>query len=151
MHRAALVVLAILVATALSGCLGERIDPESTNGPLLPSGHDAHHEETTPTPDLRAPDIVLETHAGTQEKDLQLHPSALQVPLGSVVEIRVTNTGTTPHTFTIHEFDADTGMMDPGEERVIKFRADKAGTFETMCDAPGHYQAGMKGAIEVAA
>lgn len=149
----ALVILAIagLVGVPLSGCLGERIDPVSTND-TLPVGHDEHHDETTAaTPEIGAPDLVIEAHAGMPQNDLQLHPGDLSVPLGSVVELRVANAGRTPHTFTIHEFDADTGMMQPGEERVLKFRADKAGTFETMCDSPGHYQAGMKGAIEVAA
>lgn len=145
-----LVVTLVLSGIALSGCLGERIDPSATNDTALPPGHDEHHDETT-TSELGNPDIVLEAHAGMPDRDLQLHPTPLQVPLGSVVEIRVENQGQTPHTFTIHEFDADTGTMDPGEERTIKFRADKVGSFEIMCDVAGHYQAGMKATIEVAA
>lgn len=151
MRRLVILVVVGLVGVALSGCLGARIDSESTNTSASPPGHDQHHDEPATTEDLGPPDVTLEAHAGTPEKDLQLHPTALRVPLGSVVELRVTNGGDTPHSFTIHEFDADTGMMDPGETRVIKFRADNAGTFETMCDAPGHYEAGMKGTIEVAA
>lgn len=143
-------IVVALVGIALSGCLGEPIDPGSTSD-ALPPGHDQHHDEATAPTGLGAPDVIIEAHAGMREDDLRLHPDTIEIPLGSVVEMRIANDGRTPHTFTIHEFDADTGVLQPGEERVVTFRADKAGTFETMCDSPGHYQAGMRGTIEVAA
>jgi plastocyanin len=147
--RRAILVLTLLFAagTALSGCLGDPIDPNEG----LSEGHNEHHDETSPLEELGAPDVVLEAHAGLAEEELTLHPSPLKVPLGSVVEIRVENQGSAPHTFTIHQFDADTGVLNPGESKAIKFRADEAGTFEIMCDVPGHYQSGMKATLEVAA
>lgn len=152
MRRRVLAFAGLLLGGAvLGGCLGEPIEPAPSADAAVPPGHGEHHDEAQTTRELGAPDLILDAHAGTREKDLQLHPTPMRVPLGSVVELRVTNRGYTPHTFTIHEFDADTGMMNPGETRVIKFRADNAGTFETMCDAPGHYEAGMKGTIEVTA
>lgn len=135
-------------AIVLSGCLGERIDPATQ----LPAGHDEHHDgSTAPTPELGPPDVTLEAHAGTAQKDLEIHPDRFQVPLGSIVEIRVGNQGTTTHTFTLQPFSADTGILAPGEERAIKFRASEAGEFEIRCDVPGHYQAGMRSTLEVTA
>lgn len=151
MRRPALL-LAVLLAGAIvvSGCLGEPIDPAAAG--TLPAGHDEHHEApAAPVEELGPADVTLEAHAGMPDNELELHPGTLQVPFGRVVEIRVTNAGQAPHTFTIHQFDADTGTMDPGEARALKFRADEAGTFEIMCDVPGHYQSGMKAAFEVTA
>lgn len=142
--------LSLLVAggIVLSGCLG---DATSAND-ALPAGHDEHHEDgAAPAEELGPADVTLEAHAGMPGDELQLHPDPLEVAFGSVVEIRVTNAGQAPHTFTIHEFEADTGVMGPGEERVLKFRADSVGSFEIMCDVPGHYESGMKGTLEVAA
>lgn len=141
------IIITAFTGATFSGCLGEPIGPESS----MPAGHSEHPETTPPASEPGAPDVVLEAHAGMPEKDLELHPSPLEVPLGSLVEIRVANAGQTQHTFTIHEFDADTGLMAPGEEKTLKFRAGKAGSFEIMCDAPGHYEAGMKATLEVAA
>jgi uncharacterized cupredoxin-like copper-binding protein len=141
-----------LLGVALSGCLGGPIDATAGPDVGLPPGHDEHHgDPSAATEELGPADVVLEAHAGFEDKDLRFHPGPFKVSLGNVVEIRVENLGQTPHTFTIHEFGADTGMMGPGEERTIKFRADRAGDFEIMCDAPGHYQAGMKDTLEVAA
>lgn len=149
MARAALVVAMLLAAGgALAGCLGDPIDPDGA----LPPGHDEHHDDAPPTGEgLGAPDIVLEAHAGMADAELALHPSPLQVALGSIVEIRVENQGRAQHTFTIHQFGADTGVLNPGDSRSVKFRADEAGLFEVMCDVPGHYQSGMKATLEVAA
>lgn len=147
----ALLVLALL-GVASSGCLGERIDPATDPGAAYPPGHDEHH--ATPTPpaaDLGPPDVVLEAHAGTPGSDLRFHPATLEAPLGSVVELRVENQGASPHTLTIHALGADTGPLAPGESRTLTFRADRAGSFEVMCDTPGHYEAGMLATLEVAA
>lgn len=141
-----------LAALALSGCLGERIEATDGDDATYPPGHGGHHDTPTPAAEeLGAPDVLLEAHAGMPGDDLQLHPDPLRVPLGSVVEIQVGNAGRSAHTFTLHDYGLDTGMMAPGEEKALKFRADKPGTFEIMCDAPGHYQAGMKATLEVAA
>lgn len=148
MVRSLVLVLPFVVGTAVSGCLGDPIDTQSE----LTAGHDEHHPGgAAPAEDLGPADLTLAAHTGMPNNDLQLHPSPLSVPLGSIVEIRVTNDGRSPHTFSIHQFDADTGTLDPGEERVLKFRADEAGSFEIMCDIPGHYQRGMRGTLEVAA
>lgn len=152
MRRAQALLAALsLGAIFLSGCLGERIETAPGANATYPPGHGEHHDGSAPTaPSLGPPDLVLEAHAGMPEKDFQLHPDPVRVPVGSVVELRIGNAGSSAHTFTIHEYDVDTGMMSPGEERTLAFRADKAGSFEIMCDVSGHYQAGMKATLEVA-
>lgn len=138
----------LAAGVALSGCLGAPMDP----GTQLPPGHDEHHAATTPpTEEFGPADVTLEAHAGMPEDELEFHPNALQVQVGSVVEVRVKNEGRLPHTFTVHPFDADTGTIVPGEERVLTFLASEVGTFEIMCDVPGHYQSGMKASLEVIA
>lgn len=149
-QRSLLLALVVAGGLALSGCLGAPIEPAGSAP--LPAGHDEHHEtDASPAEPLGTPDVILEAHAGMPEDDLEIHPGTLRVPLGSVVEVRVENLGRSAHTFTLHAFDADTGTLAPGEEGTVAFRADKAGRFEIMCDVPGHYQAGMKSIIEVAA
>lgn len=149
----ALLTALVLAAAALSGCLGEPVHAEeglphgeSAGG----HGHDNDGEADGTGAHLGAPDLTIEVHAGMPEKDLTFHPGPLRVPVGAIVELHVENLGTTPHTLTSHDLDADTGPMNPGEERIIKFRADKAGTYEIMCDTPGHYDAGMKSTVEAA-
>lgn len=39
--------------------------------------------------------------------------------------------------------------LNPRQSATIKFVAKKAGTFEFACHIPGHYEAGMKGALTV--
>lgn len=142
----ALLMALVGAGVVLSGCLGEPIDPDTR----LPAGHDEHHDDAAPTVELGPADVTLAAHAGSPD-EMRFHPSSLEVPMGSVVEIIVTNAGQAPHTFTIHGFAADTGVMDPGEERVLKFHAESAGSFEIMCDVPGHYSSGMQGTLEVTA
>lgn len=140
----------LALAVLLSGCLGERIDPAAQEG-ALPEGHEEHHATPAPAQDLGPPDVSFEAHAGTPESDVRLHPGTLRASRGDVVEIRVTNAGASTHSYMIHAFGVNSGALSPGESRTVKFVASEPGTFEVMCDTPGHYQAGMKAVLEVAA
>lgn len=146
--RAPAGVLVVAAGVALSGCLGGPVDTQDA----LPPGHDEHHPDAAlPAPDLGAPDVTLEAHAGMPDDELVFHPTTLEVPLGAVVELRVANAGRAPHTFTIHDLEADTGVLAPGERGTLAFRATEAGSFEIMCDVPGHAASGMVGVLEVVA
>ena len=47
---------------------------------------------------------------------------------------------------------ASTGLAGPGETVQVTFRAPKVpGKYEFICTFPGHYLAGMKGVLVVAA
>ncbi len=152
MRRTTAALVALVVAgSTLGGCLGERIGEAPDASAPLPADHDAHHAGGAAAPADPGPaDVVLDAHAGMPDAEFALHPDPLNVPLGSIVEIRVENQGKAPHTFTIHRFDADTGQLNPGERRAVKFRADEPGNFEIMCDVPSHYEAGMKATLGVA-
>lgn len=132
------IVVGILLASALlGGCVeNDREGATRDNTPLQSTS-------------ASAADVVLIVHTGMPENDLQLHPELLSVAQGDVVELRISNDGFTAHTYAIHDFGVDTGMLQPDEERVITFRADRAGDFEIACDAPGHYEAGMRATLHV--
>ena len=51
------------------------------------------------------------------------------VPLGASVEITFLNPGTHDE-FHVHGYDLSTGAVEAGEQAMISFTADKAGTFE---------------------
>lgn len=131
MMRAALMVAAALL---LAGCLGEPI-PDAA---ALPEDHDEHP-------------IVLEAFAGMADAELAFGPDPLTIPIGKVVELRVVNEGSAPHTWTVHALDLDTGRLRGGESTTLVFRVDEPGAYEIMCDEPGHYRAGMKATLEATA
>jgi uncharacterized cupredoxin-like copper-binding protein len=42
-------------------------------------------------------------------------------------------------------------MVGPGQQRELIWKFTRAGNFEFDCNVPGHYEAGMRGVIEVRA
>lgn len=147
--RLALLILTLtsVAAIALSGCLGERIETPT------PSGHsDAHHPSAQQSSDttITRPDETLHVEAGTSANELTFSPTTLHADEGKSIELVVHNNGTTPHTFTVHALSLNTGPLQPDQYASLKFRATTPGSFEIMCDQPGHYDAGMKATLEVA-
>ncbi len=54
------------------------------------------------------------------------------------------------HGISIPDLDIDSGALGPGEEKVIEFVADTAGSFDYRCNVPcGSGHRGMKGTIVV--
>lgn len=47
--------------------------------------------------------------------------------------------------------DANRVTVDPGKSADMIWQFTKAGTFEFACLQPGHWEAGMKGKLKVAA
>src|SRR5665213_3556842 len=73
--------------------------------------------------------------------DFFMRPSTVSVPGGAPVTFHVTNTGATPHNFTL-DSGAATANIPPGGSADLK-----AGPFsaseQAFCSIPGHRQAGM--------
>lgn len=135
MGRAALLLTALVAA--LAGCAS--------------GGGHGHGETAAPPPSPTGPiDARFEAQAGTAESELSFAPAVLRIPAGQNVEIVVRNDGATPHTFTVHGYGLDSGRLLPGESRTFAFLAERDGSFEIMCDEPGHYDSGMKATLEVA-
>lgn len=93
---------------------------------------------------------------------------AISVAAGEQVRFVVTNVGELPHELvlgTAHENqehyelmirfpemeheDPNMVQVEPGQTAELVWKFSKAGTFEFACLHPGHYEAGMKGAIAV--
>jgi len=75
-------------------------------------------------------------------------PKLIRVKKGDKVKITFKNLAGT-HDFIIDEFNVNTGRIADGEETIVKFVADKTGTFEFYCSVGQHRQMGMKGSLIV--
>ena len=81
-------------------------------------------------------------------EDYRFDPETIRVRRGQEVTLTLRNDGAVVHNFRIDEFSVDQDV-DVGEDETITFTPDKAGTFEIVCDIPGHRELGMVGRLEV--
>lgn len=114
-------------------------------------------------------DRVVEVDAND---DFTFSPAEIAVSAGETVTFVVTNTGAIPHDFTLgdqatqdaHEAemaemaasgdmgehsDPNAVVLEAGETNELTWTFSEAGTVLIGCHQPGHYDAGMKGAVEV--
>jgi len=101
---------------------------------------------------------------------MRFSPSAISVKAGEVIRFVVKNSGKTKHEMVIgdaaelmehaqamakfpameHE-EHNQVTLAPGATGTIVWKFDKAGKVDFACLQPGHFEAGMKGQIEVSA
>jgi uncharacterized cupredoxin-like copper-binding protein len=97
--------------------------------------------------------------------DFSISPNALAVPVGSEIQIKVTNHGSMVHNFYIMKYGANVGDMfdeediasaywevevQPDDTLTSTFTTpDQPGTYQIVCGLPGHLQSGMVGTLEV--
>lgn len=79
--------------------------------------------------------------------DLFIEPASLEAAPGPLT-IRVHNEGQSEHNFTIQSV-ASTDMLGPGESATLDVPSLDAGTYEILCQVPGHADAGMRGTLKV--
>lgn len=135
-----------------------------------PKGH-THTTFNAGTPgDPKKPFRVIEMTAKENEKGMAFDPAKIVVEQNEQVKFVIKNVGELDHEFMLDSFDANKKHAiamqknpemehdDPNGKRVVsKKQADmvwkfsKLGTFEYACLIPGHYEAGMKGVVEVVA
>jgi len=101
--------------------------------------------------------------------DFKFHPAHLTVKTGETIHFSVKNTGVLPHEFMLGDaasqkkhaemmkqmpgmVHADPNMLtlQPGEEKALIWKFTNAGKVEFACHVPGHYEAGMRGVVDVA-
>ncbi|MDP9110128.1 MAG: multicopper oxidase domain-containing protein, partial [Candidatus Eremiobacteraeota bacterium] len=96
-----------------------RISLEAASGTWSPDG-------------IRSPGIVIQAFRENGHP-LQIPGPLVRVPLGTIVEARIRNALST--SITVHGFNDRPGQADatvriaPGEEQLVRFRANAAGTY----------------------
>ena len=92
------------------------------------------------------------------EKEYSLNPSTITVPKPGTYEFDVTNDGQITHAFNIEQsggsgesVEAETGNIDPGSHKTVKFTFSAGGKYEMYCPIDGHKGMGMAGTIGVGA
>jgi uncharacterized cupredoxin-like copper-binding protein len=87
------------------------------------------------------------------EREYSLTPSTVNVSKTGTYEFEVTNDGQITHSLNIEESgggaEAETGDIEPGQSKTVRFTFSKEGAFEMYCPIDGHEQQGMKGTIVV--
>ena len=111
-------------------------------------------------------DRVIEIDANDT---LTFDASEITVAAGETITFRITNTGNIAHDFTLgdqetqaeHEAemmdngetmthdDPNTVVLAAGETKELTWRFSEAGTVLIGCHQPGHYAAGMAGAVTI--
>ena len=81
-------------------------------------------------------------------KDYAFLPSTITVNKGDKVKIVFQNTDGV-HDFVIDQFRVATKTIREGQEDIVEFTADTAGTFEYYCSVGNHRLMGMAGTLIV--
>ena len=146
------------------------------SGPALASGNHAggHGEKAgtmaigMPGKSAKAKRTVDITMSERDDGTMRFEPALIKVSQGETVRLRFQNQGQLDHEFVmdVHESimehkalmekfpemehaDPNSIRLAPGEKGEIIWTFANAGEFDFACLIPGHYDAGMKGDIEV--
>jgi len=85
-----------------------------------------------------------------EASNFSFSPSVITVDRGDTIKITFKNTDGY-HDFKINELNVTAERISGGQEEIIQFMADKAGTFEYYCSVNTHKTMGMKGTLMVRA
>jgi uncharacterized cupredoxin-like copper-binding protein len=142
-------------------------------GALAAAGPKGHKHTTfnagvpgDPRKSFRTVEIKATEGSGTMAFD----PPRIEVARGEQIKFVIRNAGELPHEFMLDtvaanqkhaiemqknpemEHDDPNGKrVEPKKDVELIWRFTKVGTFEYACLIPGHYEAGMKGIVEVVA
>jgi uncharacterized cupredoxin-like copper-binding protein len=81
-------------------------------------------------------------------EDIEWSTNLIEAEVGQPIELTITNTGALDHDFEIAELDLNI-LLAPGQRETITFVVDEAGTYEYICNIPGHQDAGMVGELVI--
>jgi len=153
-----LLIILVLVSLLLVGCKPEGAQDEPVDNPNDPASNETSVPQATPKP------ISVEFTLQTAVKDGRIlyigvgggidgieNPD-LQVRVGDIVRVMLTNGDGMQHDLFLPDFDAQTPyVMGKGDQAEVIFEVkDKpAGAFVYYCTVPGHRQAGQEGKLIV--
>jgi VCBS repeat-containing protein len=88
------------------------------------------------------------------EKEFSLSPGSVTVRKPGTYAFEVTNNGTITHALTIEASgsegdEVETGDIDPGSSKTVKFTFQAGKRYEMYCPVDGHKAQGMAGTISV--
>ena len=80
--------------------------------------------------------------------EFKFDPAEITAAPGQTVNLTVKNSGSIQHTWILAAANVKL-TIDPGQTITKTFTAPAAGTYEIVCDVPGHKEAGMVGKLTV--
>ncbi|HVM20918.1 MAG TPA: multicopper oxidase domain-containing protein [Egibacteraceae bacterium] len=106
---------------------------------------------TTPTSasTAAAGGAVEPTALTVEMKEFEFVPAELQAEAGSEITITAANTGQAEHNIALVD-GPGSEIAQAGQETTLDVGALEAGTYEFICEVPGHAEAGMRGTLTVA-
>jgi plastocyanin len=92
--------------------------------------------------------VVPEGAIVVEMRGFRYEPETVSVPAGEDVTIAAVNRGRINHTFTVEALRLDSGVLRPGETKVITFAAPASPrTYVIVCTEEGHDEEGMIGRL----
>ena len=102
--------------------------------------------------DTQASGNVIQT-IQISEKEYSITPNMVNLSQTGTYEFEVKNDGQITHTFNVEEgeggAEAESGDIEPGETKTVRFNFAGDGSFEMYCSKPGHKEQGMEGTVVV--
>lgn len=82
---------------------------------------------------------------------MTFNPATLEAKKGETIKLVAINKDPSqPHSFAVEGIaKAKTKQVPAGKQETITFTVDKAGTFNIICETPGHKDANMVGKLNV--
>ncbi len=81
--------------------------------------------------------------------DFKFDPNTINATPGQTINLTLKNNGQARHTFVLKDANVNIGA-DPGQTATTTFKAPAtAGTYQFICDVPGHAEQGMTGQLIV--
>lgn len=81
-------------------------------------------------------------------QDIKFDLKEIKAKANQPIVINYVNEGTLEHNFIVKDFNVKE-TIPAGGKKTITFKPTKAGTFDFVCDVPGHTEAGMVGKLIV--
>jgi len=162
------ILIIVLAACSTAASPSASMGDMASEGSGMPMASDDHAEFGWGEPaEASDADRVVEI---SMLDELRFEPATVEVAVGETVTFRVTNNGQLAHDFTLgdeetqaeHDAEMAEGMPDMGhdEPNVLNLEAGESGELTWRftspasilygCHVPGHYDAGMVGALTIA-
>jgi len=126
-----------------NGAAGIQQTGDETGMPVVPEGPAGETGSGT-----NVPDMVAVREFTVSGSSFAFAPATMTVKKGETVRVTFKNTSGT-HDWVLDEFNAKTKVLSAGQQEVVEFVADKAGSFEYYCSVGKHREMGMKGTLTV--